>query len=88
MVAPTDLFDFKICSGESISTRVFPVGFFWKARTVNDYRVVVHNDVIAWKPDQAFDVMDGGIGGQTEHNDVAALRVVRGYDLQVEHRQA
>ncbi len=58
MVALTNPFDFKVRSGESISARVLPVAVRWNARAIDEYRVVTHNDVIAGKPDQAFDVMN------------------------------
>ena len=50
--------DFKIRSGESISIRIITVPRRLNARAVDEYCVVMHDDVIARKPDQAFDVMD------------------------------
>jgi hypothetical protein len=51
VIAITYPFNFKFRARESISTAVLALAFHWKARAIDEYGVVTHNDVIAGEAD-------------------------------------
>jgi hypothetical protein len=81
MITITNPLDFKSCTEEPISACVLAVALRWNAGAIDEYGIVMHNDMVAREADQAFDVMSRRIRRQSKYNDVAASRLTSRQEL-------